>query len=74
MVKNLPANAGDTGSIPGPGRSYMPRNNQAYVPPLLSLRSRAWELRLVSPHTATTKVQVPWSPWSATREALAHCN
>ena len=22
-VKNLPANAGDTGSIPGPGRSHM---------------------------------------------------
>ena len=24
MVKNPPANAGDMGSIPGPGRSYMP--------------------------------------------------
>ena len=23
MVKNLPANAGDTGSLPGPGRSPM---------------------------------------------------
>ena len=27
VVKNLPANAGDTGSIPGPGRSYMPWSN-----------------------------------------------
>ena len=27
MVKNLPANAGDTGSIPGPGRSHMPWSN-----------------------------------------------
>ena len=27
MVKNLPANAGDTGSIPGPGRFHMPRGN-----------------------------------------------
>ena len=27
VVKNLPANAGDTGSIPGPGRSHMPRGN-----------------------------------------------
>ena len=27
VVKNLPANAGDMGSIPGPGRSHMPRNN-----------------------------------------------
>ena len=27
MVKNPPANAGDTGSSPGPGRSHMPRSN-----------------------------------------------
>ena len=26
LVKNLPANAGDTGSIPGPGRFHMPRS------------------------------------------------
>ena len=27
MVKNPPANAGDMGSIPGPGRSHMPWSN-----------------------------------------------
>ena len=27
VVKNLPANRGDTGSIPGPGRSHMPQSN-----------------------------------------------
>ena len=27
LVKNLPVNAGDTGLIPGPGRSHMPRSN-----------------------------------------------
>ena len=27
VVKNPPANAGDTGSIPGPGRSHMLRSN-----------------------------------------------
>ena len=27
VVKNLPANAGDTGSNPGPGRSHMPQSN-----------------------------------------------
>ena len=27
VVKNPPANAGDKGSIPGPGRSHMPRSN-----------------------------------------------
>ena len=27
VVKNLPANAGDTGSSPGPGRSHMLHSN-----------------------------------------------
>ena len=27
VVKNPPANAGDTGSSSGPGRSHMPRSN-----------------------------------------------
>ena len=27
MDKNLSANAGDTGSIPAPGRSHMPQSN-----------------------------------------------
>ena len=27
VVENLPANADDTGSIPGPGRSHKPRSN-----------------------------------------------
>ena len=27
LVKNLPTNAGDTGSSPGPGRSHMPQSN-----------------------------------------------
>ena len=35
VVKNLPVNAGDTGSIPGPGRSHMPLGNQALVMQLL---------------------------------------
>ena len=42
MVENLPANAGDTGSSPGLGRSHMPRSNKARVPQLLSLR--VWSL------------------------------
>ena len=37
VVENLPANAGDTGSSPGLGRSHMPRNNWAREPQLLSL-------------------------------------
>ena len=30
VVENPPANAGDTGSIPGPGRSHRPWNNEAH--------------------------------------------
>ena len=40
VVKNPPANAGDTGSIPGPGRPHMLWSNRARVL-LLSLCSRA---------------------------------
>ena len=36
MVKNLAANTGDTGSIPGPGRFHMPRSNWAHALQLLS--------------------------------------
>ena len=49
VVKNLPANAGDTGSIPSPGRSHMPQSNWAHVPQLLSLCSRAHALQQEKP-------------------------
>ena len=49
MVKDPPANAGHMGSSPGPGRSHMPRSNQARAPQLLSLRSRAHEPQLLKP-------------------------
>ena len=42
VVENLPANAGDAGSSPGPGRSHMPRSTWAREPQLLSLR--VWSL------------------------------
>ena len=35
VVKNPPANAGDTGLSPGLGRSNIPRNNKAREPQLL---------------------------------------
>ena len=37
MVENLPANAGDAGSGPGPGRSHVPRSKWARESQLLSL-------------------------------------
>ena len=42
VVGSLPANAGDTGSIPGLGGSHVPRSNWAREPQLLSLR--VWSL------------------------------
>ena len=42
VVKSLPANAGDTGSSPGLGRSRMPQSDWARQPQLLSLR--VWSL------------------------------
>ena len=59
MVKNPPANAGDMGSIPGPGRSHVPRSNEARAPQLLSLCSRAHEPQLLSPRATTTEADMP---------------
>ena len=59
VVKNPPANAGDTGLIPGPGRSHMPQSNWARAPQLLSLRSRAHEPQLLNPRATTTEARTP---------------
>ena len=59
VVKNPPANAGDTGSSPVPGRSHMPRSNWACAPQLLSLRSRALEPQLLSLCATTTEAHAP---------------
>ena len=49
VVENLPADAGDTGSSPGPGGSHMPRSSWARAPQLPSLRSGAREPQLLKP-------------------------
>ena len=49
VVSNPSANTGETGSIPGPGRSHMLRSSQTLRPQLVSLCSAARE----SPHAAT---------------------
>ena len=43
VIENLPANAGDTGSSPGLGRSHMLRSNEAREPQLLSPRAATTE-------------------------------
>ena len=52
MDKNPPANAGDMGLIPGPGRPRMWQGNQARAPQLL-------KPTLESLGTATTEGRVP---------------
>ena len=59
VVKNLPAIAGDMGSIPDPRRSHMPWSNKARVPQLLSLCLRAREPQVLSPRAAATEA---WAP------------
>ena len=60
VVKNPPANAGDTGSSPGAGRSHMPlQSSEARAPQLLSLRSTACEPQLLSPRATTSEAHVP---------------
>ena len=59
VVKHLPANAGDSGSIPPLGRSHLLRRNKACAPQLLSLCSRACEPEPLSPHVTATEAHVP---------------
>ena len=59
MIKNPPANAGDTGSSPGPGRSHMSQSNWARAPQLLSLHSGARKPQLLSPSATTAEAHVP---------------
>ena len=58
-IKNPTAHTGDTGLIPDPRRSHMPRSNLAHRSQLLSLRA-------VAPEACA-----PQSLRSATREAAA---
>ena len=44
-VKNPPANAGDKGSTPGPGRFQMPRDDNACTSQLLSQHPRTCDLK-----------------------------
>ena len=53
VVENPPANAGDTGSSPGLGRSHMPRSNWAHEPQLLSLH--VWSLCSATREAATVR-------------------
>ena len=49
VVKNPPANAGDTGSVAALGKFHTPWDNKAHEPQLLSLCSREQDLQPQKP-------------------------
>ena len=68
VVKNSPVNAGDTGSIPGPGRPHMVQSNWAIAPQLLEhLYHRACAQQQEKP--------LQWEGHASLEGATpAHCN
>ena len=75
VVENLPANAGDTGSSPGLGRSHMPWSNQVREPQLLSLR--VWSLCSAMRGRDSERPahrDEEWPPLSATKRKPSHRN
>ena len=74
VVKNPPANAGDTGSIPGPGRPHTPQTTKphSHCAWALSPRLTATEaLEPPSPHSAREGATATRSPRRAAREGPA---
>ena len=80
VVKNPPANAGDTGPALDLGRSHMPQDNSDRAPQLLSLRTRAREPQLPKPRdtrACALQGEIPprWEACAAQgRVAPACCN
>ena len=59
VLKNLPASAGDMGSIPDLGGFHMSQSNETRAPQLLSLRSRTREPQLLRSRATTTEACSP---------------
>ena len=73
MAESLPANAGDTGSSPGLGRSHMPRSNWAREPQLLGLR--VWSLCAATRGRDSERPahrDEEWPPLATTRRKPSH--
>ena len=69
VVKNPPANAGDTGSSPGPGRSHMPRSNTACTPQLLSPRATTTEACVPRVHASQQEKPPQWEAHTTTKSS-----
>ena len=66
MVKNSPANAGNTSSIPGPGRFHTQWSKKAHVPQPLSWYAQSHALQQDEP--------LQWEAHTAQRVDPAHHN
>ena len=71
VVENLPANAGDTGSSPGLGRSHMPQSNWAREPQITEPARLEPVLRNKRGRDSERPVHrdEEWSPLATTRES-----
>ena len=72
VVKNLPANAGDVGSIPGRG-TKIPHAAEQLSPCLTTTELSRFNEKACVPQT-TEPTHAPWSPHVTTREKPEHCN
>ena len=64
MVKNPPDNAGDTGSVPGPGRSHVLRGNEVHT---LQQRSQRNEQPRTTPGEEPPLAAAREGPWAAVK-------
>ena len=77
VVRRLPANAGDVGSIPDPGIFHIPQGNKVHAPQLLNPWPRActpqgekssqWEAHAPQPESGPCSSQLEKSPHAATK-------
>ena len=69
--KKLPANAGDAGSIPGVGRSYMPWSN---YPCAATAEHSLWSLEAAAAESVSAAEPVPRNDRNHHSGKTAHCN
>ena len=75
VVKNPPANSGNIGSSPGPGRSHMSWSNWARAPQLLSLGATTTEARVPRSHAPQQEKPRQWEVCALQRRVVpAHHN
>ena len=73
VVENLPADAEDTGLIPGPGRSHMPRSNY-WACALEPASHNYWSPCTLKPMLRNKRSHHNEKPMHWNKEKPMHCN